>query len=203
MRITPRFKQFSAIAQVEIITCVADVSDSLDGTFFQLSDSAGTVGVWIDVDNSGTTIPAGASALDRVGGIEVTGVVTDDTAAAVATAVASAINADSEYTATAVGDTVIVVQATGGDVGDFVDGDTGFTGTVHTNGSNVHPEFTGIRGIISLAVTGADAEINGETLASGSTWGEMMCADADLMHLTVTTAGASVVSLWYWASDPI
>lgn len=123
----------AAVAQREKFTCIADSSDSLDGTYFQLSDEDGTVGVWIDTTGV-TTIPAGASALDRA--IEVTTIATDDTDEDVATAVAAAIDADDKFTATSSGAVVTVIHATAGPVADGADGDTGFTTfTVTTNGS--------------------------------------------------------------------
>ncbi|MDB4491648.1 hypothetical protein N9260_01360 [bacterium] len=124
----------AAVAHVEDVTCVADVTDSLNGKFFQLNDDVGSVGVWIDTDDSGTTIPGGASALDR--GIEVTGVVTDDSAADVATAVAAAIDADSKFSATADAGVVTVTHATAGHRSDGADGDAGFTFAVATEGEN-------------------------------------------------------------------
>jgi len=133
----------AAIAQVESFVTVADVAADLDATFLQLSDSGGTVGVWIDVDDSGTLIPAGAGALTR--DIEVTGVVTGDPANTVAIAVAAAIHADAEFTAAAVGNVVTVTQVTAGIVADGVDGDTLFTTfTVITDGAAVEliPETT-------------------------------------------------------------
>ena len=39
------------------ITCV-DEATGLDGTYFIIHDLAGSVAVWIDVDNSGTPEPA-------------------------------------------------------------------------------------------------------------------------------------------------
>lgn len=121
-------------AQVETVTTVADVASSLDGTYFQLSDEDGTVSVWIDVGDSGTTIPGGASALDRA--IEVTGVVADDSADSVATAVASAIDGDSKFSASAVGSVITVTHATKGDVADGADGDAGFSFAVTTQGAD-------------------------------------------------------------------
>ncbi len=87
----------AAVAQVEDITARADSSDDLDGEGIILQDDAGSVAFWIDVDNSGTTIPAWASAADRA--VEVTGVVTDDTDIAVAIAMAATINGDSKFSA--------------------------------------------------------------------------------------------------------
>lgn len=130
-----RVRTEAAIAQVETFDCPADVSDSLDGTYFIIYDEDGSVGVWIDTDDSGTTIPAGASAADRA--IEVTGVVTDDTATAVATAVAAALDADSKFSASSADETITLTHATAGDVADATDGDTGITNaTVTTEGAD-------------------------------------------------------------------
>lgn len=83
--------------EVTSITCVADETDSLDGTYFLLEDEDGTVAFWIDTDDSGTVEPSHGA--DR--SIEITTIVTDDTANTVATKVAAAINADSKFSAPA------------------------------------------------------------------------------------------------------
>jgi len=109
------------------ILCVADVADSLDATFFVLQDVAGGVAFWFDVDDSGTTIPAGASAENRA--IEITTIVTNDSAATVAAAVQVAIDADGQFSATVLTDTVTATAFNGGNLTDFADGDAGFTFT--------------------------------------------------------------------------
>lgn len=53
------------MAQVETITCVADVGGALTGNYFILHDKNGSVGVWFDHGNAGASIPAGAAACDR------------------------------------------------------------------------------------------------------------------------------------------
>ena len=65
----------AAVAQVENLTSPADVSGSLDGQGVLLQDNAGSVAFWSDNGDSGTTIPAWASAADRA--IEVTTIVDD------------------------------------------------------------------------------------------------------------------------------
>lgn len=157
-------------SEVTTITCVADVSDLLDGKYLTLYDADGSVGVWIDTDDSGTTEPAGSAALDR--SIEVTGIATNDPAADVATAVASAINADSKFTATADAGVVTVTLVEPAAVTDGADVDTGFTVAVSTQG--VSPIITltckqaGLIGnAIRLAGTGG-VTASGTTLASGT-----------------------------------
>lgn len=155
------------VAQVESFTAVADVSDSLDGLYLQLSDSAGTVAVWFDVDDSGTAEPA--HGLDRA--IEVTGIVTDDTASAVATAVAAAIDGDSEFSASANGAVVTVTHTTADDVADGAAGTSTFTTfTVDTNGVAPDGSTTAGSWEVSIAnVGGADGTVDGVTVPDGAT----------------------------------
>jgi len=121
--------------EITSITTVADVAGSLDGKYFRINDEDGSVGVWIDVDNNGTSIPGGAAALSR--SIEVTGVVTGDSATLVATAVSSAINADAKYVATSVGAVVTITDADQGARTDAIDGNSGFSFAVTKQGQEV------------------------------------------------------------------
>lgn len=130
-----RVRTETAIAQVETFTTPADVSDSLDGKTIILYDEDGSVGVWIDTDDSGTTIPAAASAADRA--LEVTTIVTDDTASSVATKIAAVINADSKFSASAVGAVVTVTHATAGQVNPIEASTSGITSiTLVTEGAD-------------------------------------------------------------------
>jgi len=144
-----------AVAQVETFDTVADSSDSLDGTYFLLYDEDGSVAVWIDTDDSGTTIPTGASAADRA--LEVTTIATDAIDSTVATAVAAVINADSKFASTATNETVTVTHATAGAVSVGADGDAGFiTFAATTAGTDL--SYSDISGATFSQVTdGADA----------------------------------------------
>lgn len=124
-----------AIEEQATITAVADVAASLDGTFFKLSDTAGTVGFWIDVDDSGTLIPAGASALDRA--IEITTISTGDSASVIAGLLATAISADSKFGATSSGSDATVTSTDAADIELWADGDTGFTFTLCQEGGSL------------------------------------------------------------------
>lgn len=99
-------------AEITAIECVADVDASLDAEGVILFDDVGSVAFWIDVDNSGTTIPAWASDADRA--IEVTTIAEDDDALTVASKLAVAINADSKFSAIASDDVVAVTDASAG-----------------------------------------------------------------------------------------
>lgn len=123
------------IEQQYTIKTVTDTSGSLDGLYFVLSDSDGGVAFWIDVDDSGTLIPAGASAEPRA--VEITTIATGDVAATVATNVAAAIDADSKFSATASGDVVTVTASAAADIADWADGDTTFTFTKCQEGGSL------------------------------------------------------------------
>jgi len=112
-------------AEVTEIRTVADVATSLTGKYFVLRDSAGSVGVWIDVNNAGTSAPAGATACTRQ--IEITTITTGMSASAVATAIATVLEADSAFTASASGSLITVTDATIGPRTAAADGSTGFT----------------------------------------------------------------------------
>jgi len=86
-------------AQIGSVTCVADVDDSLDGTYFFVesvpTSDAGTplvYCVWIDTDNSGTAYP-GPTEIGATEREEITGIATNDNAATVAGFVDTALDA--------------------------------------------------------------------------------------------------------------
>ena len=125
-----------AVAQVESLTCPADSGGDLDGEGILAQDDAGSVAFWIDVDDSGTTIPAWASAADRA--IEVTTISTGDAATVVAGLMAAAINADSKFVAPAPGAAVVSVTHTpaGARSAGIADGlSSGFSAAIDTAGA--------------------------------------------------------------------
>lgn len=128
------------VNEVTTVDCVADVSDSLDGTYFVLYDDVGSVAFWIDTDDSGTSIPAGAAGEDRA--VEITTIATDDSAETVATKVAAVVNADAKFSAAVDGTDLSLVRATASTPGNKTDGAdgaqaTGFTIVVETQGQAV------------------------------------------------------------------
>lgn len=143
------------------ITCVADVAASLhqDGLIFE--DANGSVGFWMDVSGGGTA-PAEILACDRT--YEITTVTSGMSAANVATQWATALDADSEFTASASGNVVTVRQASGGSRIDPTDVGTGFglevtqDGTTATAAVPVDASATamsaGLDGVVSVAKSG-------------------------------------------------
>ncbi len=111
-------------AEVTKFTTIADASGVLDRTTAIIRDAVGSVGVWIDIDDSGSSVPAAALAADRQ--LEVVGANTDDIADDVATAWADALNNDPSFSAAAVGNIVTCTDLIQGSRTDAADVDTGF-----------------------------------------------------------------------------
>lgn len=88
------FGMLSRTPTEQRVICVADIADSLDGKFFTLYDASGTVAFWIDTDDSGTVEPD--HGCDRA--VEITTIVTDDTAGTVRDKVKAVVEADASFT---------------------------------------------------------------------------------------------------------
>lgn len=118
------------------VACVADSTDSLDGTYFVLYNTAGTkYHVWYNTSGGSATDPAPANST----AIEVA-LTTDDTAATVASATATAVTAVAGFNAKIDSDNSgsLIIQNVG--VGTvtaaIADGDSGFTFTQLRAGSS-------------------------------------------------------------------
>lgn len=112
-----------------------DAISSLHQKFFVLYDQAGSVGVWFDVDNSGASAPVGVGSLDRA--ISVTTIVAGDTANDVATKIASAVNADSQFTASASSNELVIEDVNAGERDDALVADSGFSLQILVQGSTL------------------------------------------------------------------
>jgi len=126
-----------ARAEVSTIQTIADSAGSLDGTGFILQDSPTTsVGVWFDHGDTGTIVPADVGSTTRQ--IEITTVSDNATANEVATAIASALQADSAFSASASTNTVTVTDQTAGaratNAADSGSSASGFTFATPTEG---------------------------------------------------------------------
>jgi len=120
---------------VSVSTQGADAISSLDGKYFIIYDALGSVAFWIDVDNSGTTIPAGAGSAARA--IEITTIAQGDDAATVATKIAAAIDADAQFSASSSAEEITVDAASVGPRDDAEAGNSGFTFEVLVQGATL------------------------------------------------------------------
>ena len=109
----------------------------LDRAYFLLEDVAGTVAFWIDIDDSGSTIPAGASAADRA--VEITTISNGDVIGDVGTLVYTAVVADSKFEAGSddLAGGLIIQHVDTGYYGSVGAGTSGFTVAVLDAGSPI------------------------------------------------------------------
>lgn len=77
------------------VTTVADSSANLDATYFTLEGESGTWAVWIDVDASGTAEPVHG----QTNAAKISSIVTDNTAAEVALAIVTDLQANEAFAA--------------------------------------------------------------------------------------------------------
>jgi hypothetical protein len=102
----------------------ADENFSLNGKGFVLFDKDGSVGVWFKVTMSASA-PSEVLGADRIIEIDsLSGVANSD---AVASALQAAVQADSQFTATALNNTVTITDASNGLRNDVLDDGTNFT----------------------------------------------------------------------------
>lgn len=85
----------AGLLETQTVTTIADTAGSLDGDYFSLEGHSGTWGVWYDVDNNGTSAPAHG----KTNSLEITSVVTGDTAILVADATAVDMAASTAFSA--------------------------------------------------------------------------------------------------------
>lgn len=110
IRVEPSIVTFGASAfHVQTIKTIADVSGSLQSTYFFLYSADGTKSyVWINLGGAGVDpTPAGFTAIAVTESLNAT-------AAAIATAVKTAIDAHADFTATVSGSVVTVTDVTAG-----------------------------------------------------------------------------------------
>lgn len=106
--------------EITDFTAEGDTAGSLDGEHVVLEDRNGVVWPWFDVDDAGNAPTVTTERLIRVP------IVTGDANTVVAAALAAALEADSEFSAVAVGAVVTVTDLHIGTRTDATNGDTGW-----------------------------------------------------------------------------
>lgn len=150
------------IQEISTITTVADVSGSLDGTWFYLFTQVGTSvqswAFWFDVDNNGTAEPAHGA----TNAVKITAVSTGNTANQVATAVGNAINGTGKWTRSTTNNVVTVTDVLTGPRTDIYNGavSTGFTMAVTRQGSDPRVGDNELR--LVTAITSTTITIDGD-----------------------------------------
>lgn len=120
------------VKQVIDVTCVADVAGSLTGKYFTFSagDSGSDYYVWFKVDSVGTD-----PEINNHTGIEVA-LSAGSSAATIASAIETAVDALADFTALAASDSVSIRCVIGGLTQDPDEGDSGFTIDITTKGGH-------------------------------------------------------------------
>lgn len=177
---------YGAVAEVTEVTCVADVAGSLDGTYFIMQETAGSVAFWFDNGDTGTAEPAHGA--DR--SVEINTVTDGDADTVVAGLVQAAINADVGFSAPApVGAVVTVTNAVAGDVTDATAGTSGFTMNVTTQGDD--SDGSSLNGAtFDLRVNGGAATT--VTLSNTESDHDTITKLASVIDAAVTAAGVTV-----------
>lgn len=110
------------------VATITQGTSGLNNKYFNIYDSGGKVSVWNNVSSTGVQPSTGASRY-----IQVT-FSSGASANTIATAVKTAVDADSSFAATVVGNVVTVTHSSVGAYTDIEDGDTGFAFAVTTQG---------------------------------------------------------------------
>ena len=122
-------------AEVFTVDVAGATPAGIDGRGFVFADLPGSVGLFVDVDDSGTVAPAEVAAATRQ--IEENTIVAADVDTDIATKLAATLSADAEFSAVAVGTVITVTNANPGFRGDPTDDSTAptnFTFVVTTQG---------------------------------------------------------------------
>jgi len=157
----------NTLTDTEEGTVTTDGTD-VDGEYFLMQEAGGSVAFWIDEDDSGTTIPAGAAAADRA--VEITTIAAADSASVRATKVAAVMLADAAFSsASAIGAIISYVVSAAGALVDGADGDTGWAFATTTQGRSagdltITPTET-TPGVFPQVDVGVTAETAGEVAA--------------------------------------
>ncbi len=138
----------------------AGAASNITGKYFLLGDVDGTVGVWFDVGNEGTSAPTTGAIRD----LEVTTIARGDTAAQVATKLRTALDADSKFDVGTLTDaTFTAICKDLKSVANIAAGDSGFTVSTTTQGSDLGAEPTGAIWAAIPAAKRVQADISADT----------------------------------------
>lgn len=135
-----------------VVTTAGSAGATLNGKYFTMYDSAGSVAVWFDLGNGNTPEPFhGANR-----SIKVPGVNAGDSATTVAAAIVAVVNPDLSFNASAIGSIVTITAQVNGNLPNGSAGTSGFT-VVFTNGSLSSAELiTNPNGLSIFPLSGND-----------------------------------------------
>lgn len=117
------------------IETIADVSESLDATYFTMDTASTGYYVWCDIGAAADPAPAGRTGLAAT-------ISANDTAAAVATAIQTVVDAHANFAASVSGAEVTITHIAEGDVSPTADVDTAFVFTQLQEGGELELGLT-------------------------------------------------------------
>ncbi len=181
--------QVAGTSPLVVTESLAGSTSALQGKYFKLADVDGVVTVWFDVGNVGTSQPA-VPGTNRY--LEVTTIALEDTAAQVAAKLRTAIDADSKFDVGTLTDaTFNAVCKDLKAVTDSAAGDSGFTLSTVTQGSDLGLAPTGLVWLSIAANKKAQSDISGATTAANVATAVRATLAAITGIGTVITVGAA------------
>lgn len=171
---TTREYVFVGAKQVQQIDTVADVADSLDGTYFLINSARNENKYYVWFNTGAGTDPAISN---RVG-IEVV-ISTGDADTAVATALKLILDAHDDFSAGVSTNQVTVTWAKNGNVDNAIDGDSGFTFNTPSTDGDGEARYGTITAI--AATSPAQVTISAHGLQTG-----------DIVHIENSDSGVSI-----------
>jgi uncharacterized phage protein gp47/JayE len=155
---------------------------SLNGKYFTIHDQNGSVAVWFDTDNRGTVEPLhGANR-----SIKVSTIISGDSATNVASKIATAVNADADFTASNLGAVITITNTSTGNMPDATSGTSGFAMS-NSDGSFGGDEVISNPNAINIyALTGTDVATIVSTVNSGSVL-ELVAVGSDSLTIDKAT----------------
>jgi len=105
------------------VATIADMAGSLHQKYFTVHDTAGSVAVWLDVDNTG--VPAPPHGADRA--IRIATIISNDSAATVASKIAVELALDNAFSISLIGSQITVTNTQNGSLTSATAGTSGFS----------------------------------------------------------------------------
>lgn len=146
-------------------TAPGTADDTLDGKYFIIHDENGSVAVWYDVGDDGTSEPF--HGCER--SIRVSGVNYGDSADIVAAATVAVVNPDTLFNASNVSNVITITNVSFGNMTDASAGTSGFTVATTNQGSLPAPELiTNAGNVVFFPLVGNDVQTVADTVNAGT-----------------------------------
>lgn len=179
-------------------TAAGTADASLDGKYFILNDENGSVAVWYDVGDDGTSEPFHGA--DR--SIKVSGVTAGDSATTVAAATVAAVNPDLAFSASNLANVITITNVTTGNVADVSAGTSGFAVSASDGSLSGAELITNAGNVQFFPLVGTDvasivSTVNGEQIIELAAIGNSALTITRSTEQDVYTYGGNSTALGY------